>query len=92
MTEEEFEIKLDACFISSRRKNDLIIKNAVYKNIAQVEYYDQEQVYSRVMELMNINSRKDSCYHDKSVFICLLQEAGAVVIGPNELNEFNINT
>ena len=90
MTEEEFEIKLDACFISTRRKNDLIIKKAVYKNIAQVEYYDQEQVYSRVMELMNINSRKDSCYYEYEVFLCLLQEAGAVVIGPNELNEFNI--
>ncbi len=92
MTEEEFEIKLDACFISSRRKNDLIIKNAVYKNVRQVEYYNQEQVHKNIMELMNINSRKDSCYFDEATFLALLQEAGAVIIDDNTLNEFNIIT
>ena len=92
MTEEEFIYKLDQCFISNRKRNDKIIKDAVYKNIAQVEYADQEQVYSRVMKLMNINSPKDSSYSEINEFICLLQEANAVVLGPDELNEFNILT
>ena len=92
MTEEEFEIKLDKCFISRRRKNDMAIKDAVYRNIKQVEYYDMESIHKRIISLMKIKSRKDSCYFDEATFLALLQEAGAVVIGPDELNEFNIST
>ena len=92
MSEEEFIDKLDKCFISRRRKNDKIIKDAVYRNIKQVEYYDQENIHSRVMSLMKIKSRKDSCYFDEATFLALLQEAGAVVIDDHTLNEFNVMT
>ena len=92
MTEEEFIDKLDKCFISSRRKNDRIIKEAVYRNISQVEYYDQENIHKRILNLMKIKSRKDSCYFEVEVFQALLQEAGAVVIDDHTLNEFNIIT
>ena len=92
MTEEEFIDKLDKCFISRRRKNDRVIKDAVYRNIKQVEYYDQENIHKRILSLMKIKSRKDSCYFDEATFLALLQEAGAVAIGPDELNEFNIIT
>ena len=92
MTEAEFIDKLDKCFISTRKRNDRIIKDAVYRNIAQVEYYDQENIHKRIMALMKINSRKDSCYFELEVFICLLQESGSVVIDDNTLNEFNIIT
>lgn len=92
MTEEEFIQKLDKCFISSRKRNDRIIKDAVYRNISQVEYYDQENVHERIVALMKLQSNKDSCYFQYEVFLALLQEAGAVVIDANTLNEFNINT
>ena len=92
MTEEEFIYKLDQCFISSRRKNDMAIKDAVYRNIKQVEYYDQENIHKRILNLMQIKSRKDSGYYDLSTFLALLQECGAVVIDDNTLNEFNIIT
>ena len=89
---QEFMDQLDQCFISRRRKNDRIIKDAVYKNISQVEYSDQENIHKRIIELMQIKSRKDSCYYEYEVFLCLLQEAGAVVINDNTLGEFNIIT
>jgi len=90
MTEEEFIQKLDKCFISTRRKNDKIIKDAVYRNISQVEYYDQENVHRRIVALMQLKSNKDSCYFQYEVFLSLLQEAGALMIDDKTLNEFNI--
>ena len=87
---QEFMNKLDSCFISSRRKNDKIIKDAVYKNIKQVESFDMQNVHNRVIDLLNIQSRQDSCYFEFEVFLELLKEAGAVVIDDKTLNEFNI--
>lgn len=92
MTEKEFIDKLDKCFISRRRKNDMAIKDSVYRNIKQVEYYDMENIHKRIISLMKIKSRKDSCYFDEATFLALLQEAGAVIIDDNTLNEFNIIT